>query len=367
MNPILESYARLLVEYCLEIKAGERLYIRSTTLAEPLVREVYRRAIRAGAWVESTLDFQGKGRIFLEEASEEVLTATSPFHELAIGSFDAYLHIKAPFNLREEQEADKARSRQQQQAQQAVLETYFRRTAEGALKRSLCLYPTPASAQEAGMALEDYERFVYRACKLFEDDPIRAWKDLRQQQEKVVQVLNRCAHIHYQGPHIDLQFSTEGRRWINSDGRANMPSGEVFTAPVEDSVQGEVLFSFPSVYMGHEVEGIHLWVKDGYIERWTARRGKDLLDHVFSIPGARRFGEAAIGTNFAIDRMTRNILFDEKMGGTVHLAVGQAYLQAGGKNRSTVHWDMITDMREDAAIYADGEKIYENGAFVIGE
>jgi aminopeptidase len=144
-----------------------------------------------------------------------------------------------------------------------------------------------------------------------------------------------------------------------------MPSGEVYTSPVEDSVQGTVHFSYPCLYQGVEVEGVTLWVKDGFIEKWSARRGKDFLDEIFQIPGTRRFGEAAIGTNYDIQRMTKNILFDEKIGGSIHLAIGQSYLQTGGKNESSVHWDMITDMTRGGEIWADGEVIYRDGVFII--
>ena len=181
----------------------------------------------------------------------------------------------------------------------------------------------------------------------------------------MVDLLNKRTKIRYLGEGIDIEFSTKGRTWINSDGQTNMPSGEVYTSPVEDSVNGVIHFSFPGVYMGHEVEDVTLWVKDGWIEKWEAKRGKDFLDQVFQIEGARRFGEAAIGTNYNIDKLTKNILFDEKIGGTVHMAIGQSYLQAGGKNQSTIHWDMITEMRNGGIILADDEKIYENGVFLF--
>jgi aminopeptidase len=171
--------------------------------------------------------------------------------------------------------------------------------------------------------------------------------------------------MRYISKDTDISFSTKDRIWINSDGRANMPSGEVFTGPVEDSVNGTIFFSYPGVYMGHEVENVRLWVKDGLVERWEATRGKDFLNYIFTIPGARRFGEAAIGTNYDISRITKNILFDEKIGGSIHMAIGQSYLHTGGNNESSVHWDMITDMTEAGEIWADGEKIYEKGKFLI--
>ncbi len=365
MDGILQKYAELLVHYCLEIKEGDRLYIRTTTLAEPLVREVFRAAVRAGGLVETEFEFREQQRIFLNEAQGAQLTYVSPFYRQAIETFDAYLYIRAPFNLRELQHADAEKSAVRQQAFKDVQKTYFERTATRALKRNLCQYPTQASAQDAGMSLEEYEHFVYRACKLYDDDPVKSWLEVRREQQRIVDFLNQRKHIHYWGDGIDLRFSTAGRIWINSDGQTNMPSGEVYTSPVEDSAQGVVRFAYPAVYGGQEVEDVTLWVRDGYIERWEARRGQTLLDQVFATEGARRFGEAAIGTNYQIDRFTKNILFDEKIGGTVHLAVGQSYPQTGGKNQSVIHWDMIADMRAGGEIYADGEKIYENGQFLL--
>lgn len=362
---MLEKYANLLVHYCLDMQPGERFYLRSTTLAEPLVREVYRAAVKAGAHVEVDLDFREKNRILLAQGSEAQLQYVSPLYKQAMEEFDTYLYIMAPFNLREDQNVDPAKRKIRQESQQAVLKTYFERTATRELKRSLCQYPTLANAQEAGMSLEEYEDFVFRACKLYDPDPVQSWLEVRRWQQQIVDLLNARETVRYKADGTDITFSTRGRAWINSDGQTNMPSGEVYTSPVEDSANGVVHFSFPAIYMGHEVEGVTLYVKDGYIEKWEARRGKDFLDQVFQIEGTRRFGEAAIGTNYNIARLTKNILFDEKMGGAIHMAIGQSYLQAGGKNQSTVHWDMITDMKEGGEIYADGEKIYENGHFLF--
>lgn len=365
MQNLLAKYAHLLVHYCVEIQEGEKLYVRSTTEAEPLIREIYRYAVRAGAQVEVELDFREKNRIFLQEAGTAQLKYLPMLHREAMQHFDAYLYIRAPFNLREDQDVDTEKSRIRQEAMMPVSQAYFDRTATRELKRNLCQYPTVASAQNAGMSLEAYEDFIFGACKLHEADPVAAWKQVRQNQQKIVDLLNSRTEVRYVTEGTDIRFSTAGRTWINSDGQTNMPSGEVYTSPVENSVNGQIRFSFPGLYMGHEVEGVTLWVKDGYIKKWTADRGKDFLDKIFQISGTRRFGEAAIGTNYDIDRMTRNILFDEKIGGTVHMAIGQSYQQAGGKNQSSVHWDMITEMRHGGVIYADDEKIYENGYFLI--
>ncbi|MEM1320694.1 MAG: aminopeptidase [Bacteroidota bacterium] len=365
MNPILAKYAHLLVNYCLDIKAGDRLYVKSTTLAEPLVREVYRHALKVGANVEVKMDFREQGRIFFQEAQGDQLSYVSPFHQHAIEEFDAYLYIRAPFNLREDQGADPEKVKQFKKANQPVNKLYFERTATRELKRNLFQYPTIAAAQNAGMSLEAYEQFVFGACHLYEENPIQKWLEVRQSQQKIVDLLNQRKKIRYKGAGIDISFSTEGRTWINSDGQTNMPSGEVYTSPVEDSVNGVVNFSYPAVYMGREVEDVTLWVKDGYVEKWEARRGKDFLDEIFEIEGTRRFGEAAIGTNYSINRFTKNILFDEKIGGTMHMAIGQSYLQAGGKNQSSIHWDMIGNMTNGGEIYADDEKIYDSGKFLF--
>lgn len=362
---MLNKYAQLLVHYCLSTKAGDRMYLRSTTLAEPLVREVYREAVKAGAKVDVDLSFREQNRILLEEGGKEQLQHLSPLFEEAMQAYDTYLYIRAPFNLREDQNVDPDKRKIRQQAQAGVMKTYFERTATLDMRRSLCQYPTLANAQEAGMSLEEYEAFIFNACRLYEDDPMQRWLAVREQQQQIVDLLDSRSEVRYVGNGTDISFRTDGRKWINSDGRTNMPSGEVYTSPVEDSVNGLIHFSYPGIYMGREVEGVTLHVKDGYIEKWEADRGKDFLDELFQIEGTRRFGEAAIGTNYNIKQMTKNILFDEKIGGTVHMAIGQSYLQAGGKNQSTVHWDMITDMTEAGEIYADGEKIYEKGRFLF--
>lgn len=366
MNSLVNKYAQLLVNYCLEIEKGDKLYVTSTLLAEPLVREVYREAIKAGALVDTNLTFHDQYRILMDSAvSDEQLEHITPVYVQAMESYDAYLAIRAPFNLRENQNVAPEKSGIRQNAMKPVLKNYFERTATRDLKRSLCQFPTQAAAQEAGMSLEEYEQFVYGACRLFDENPVESWLEVREKQQKIVDLLNSRSKVRYKSCNIDITFSSKGRKWINSDGRTNMPSGEVYTSPVEDSVNGVIHFDYPSIYMGHEVEGVTLWVKNGEVQKWEAKRGMEFLDRIFAMEGTRRFGEAAIGTNFNIDRFTKNILFDEKIGGTVHMAIGQSYLQAGGKNQSAVHWDMIADMTKDGEVFADDEKIYEKGRFLF--
>lgn len=364
MQNILDKYADLLVNYCLELQPGDRLLVRATTAAEPLLIPLYEKVLAAGAIMDTQLKFREQFRLLLNHGDEFQLSHVSPLYEKAVKEYEAYLMIISPFNLREDQNTRNESLKIRSKAMKPLTDLYFQRTGSRDLRRSLCLFPTQASAQNAGMSLGEYEQFVYQACKLFDDNPIESWRELGQKQQQIVDFLNQREEFHYLGDNIDIRFSTKGRTWINSDGKTNMPSGEVYTSPVEDAVNGHIHFSFPGHYMGHEVEGVTLYVKDGWIERWEARRGKDYLDKIFQTEGARRFGEAAIGTNYDIDRVTGNILFDEKIGGSVHMAIGQSYPQAGGKNSSSIHWDMITDMTREGAIFADGEKIYEKGRFL---
>ena len=366
MDTILARYARLLTHYCLQVRPGDKVFIASTLLAEPLVREVYREAYAAGAaLVECDLAFRERERLFFQNASDAALRTPPTLQQLAMETFDCYLHIRAPYNLRETNGATPERVEIRNETLAPINKAYFERTANRRLRRNLCQYPTDASAQEAGMSLSEYEQFVFGACKLFKDDPEAAWLAVRASQQRIVDHLNGCKTLRYLADGTDIQFSTKGRIWMNSNGQTNMPSGEVYTSPVEDSVNGIVHFSYPCIYQGNEVEDLTLWVEDGLIEKWEARRGQEYLDYIFSLPGTRRFGEAAIGTNYDIQRITKNILFDEKIGGSIHMAIGQSYLQTGGKNESAVHWDMITDMTQGGEIWADGEKIYQGGKFLI--
>lgn len=364
MTNILEKYANLLVNYCLEVTPGDRLLVKTTSLAEPLLAHLLRAVLKAGGSMEVLWTFQGERRILLTEGNDFALNYMPVTFTKAIAEYECLLQVIAPYNLSGDQNIDPEKLKTRQKAFNPHMKTYMERTGTRELRRSLCLYPTAANAQLAGMSLEDYEHFVYSACKLYEEDPIASWKEVGKQQQKIVDLLNQKEHIHYLGENVDLQFKTKGRTWINSDGKTNMPSGEVYTSPEEDSVNGHIHFSFPGIYHGQSVEGVTLWVKNGYIEKWEAKSGQSFLDKIFAMPGTRRFGEAAIGTNYNIQKSTKNILFDEKIGGSVHLAIGQSYKQAGGKNTSSVHWDMITDMTKDGAIFADGEKIYEKGHFL---
>lgn len=243
---------------------------------------------------------------------------------------------------------------------------YRHRRDTGQLRRTVTLYPTSAGAQEAGMGLLAYRALVYQALGLNEPDPTAYWQQMATRQQHYVNWLNQKQHIKVVGAGIDLEFSTQDRQWVSAHGEINMPDGEIYISPVENSVQGHVKFNFPSIYRGQRVDGVELRFKDGELTSVTAEHGEDYLRSRLAIDeGARRIGEFAIGTNKHIQQFTGNTLFDEKIGGTIHLALGNSYVETGGQNQSNVHWDMVHDMRTGGQIYADGELFYDNGDFCL--
>ena len=367
MAGIVEKYAKLLVEYCLELKAGERVLINSSYLAEDLVRELYRQVLLAGAHPELKIGVEGIEKIFYDTANDQQLAYVSPLTEYIMNNFEAIVNVLAPFNMKELQNVPAEKKQKFNAARAGVNKVFMDRSATRDLKWNLCVWPTSAAAQEAGMSLAEYQDFVFGACLLHEEDPVQSWRQFGTWQQRITDALTGKDQIRFQGRDIDISFSAKGRKWINSAGTNNMPSGEVFTTPVEDSVNGHIRFSYPGIFMGEAIENIELEVKDGLVVGWHAAKGADLLDKVFDIPGARRFGEAAMGTNKRIDKFTRNMLFDEKIGGTVHMAVGAAIKETGGLNESSVHWDMLADMTDGGKIFADGELVYQDGEFLIGK
>jgi aminopeptidase len=259
-------------------------------------------------------------------------------------------------------EKQSARSR----AYMATLKTQMSREASGALRRCTTQIPTQAYAQAAGMSLLQYADFFFGACKLHLDDPVSAWKAVAEQQQKLVDYINGKKTVQLRGKNIDLELSIEGRTFLNADGRINFPDGEIFTGPVEDSVNGWVQFTYPALYRGNEVLGARLTFEDGLVTKATADKGESFLNAMLDTDeGSRRLGEFAIGTNNEIQRFTGQILLDEKIGGTIHMALGEGYPQTGSVNKSAIHWDLICDMREDSEILVDGELFYKNGEFQV--
>jgi len=363
-NDIIKKYAKLLVEYSLGLKKGDKLLINSTYLAEELLKEVCVQALAAGAHPELKISLNGTAKIFYDNASDSQLEYISPLSKYVNENYDATLDILAPFNVKELQNIPAEKKQKCIAARAEMNKVFMKRAAAKELRWTLCEFPTNAGAQECGMSQSEYADFVYNCCFLYEDDPIRCWEKLERDQQRIVDLLNRKKVIHFKGGNVDIKFRTDGRNWINSSGHHNMPSGEVFTGPVEESINGTVRFSYPGIYMGQEIEDISLEVKDGQVINAKAAKGQELLNKILEIPGARRFGEAAIGNNERVNKFTKNMLYDEKMGGTIHMALGAGYPETGAKNESAIHWDLLADMK-DGQILADGEVIYKNGKFLI--
>jgi len=365
VNTLYERYGALLAGYCLGLGKGDKLLVVSTYLSEPLLQEVYREALRAGAHPETWITAAGITRSLYDMGSVDQLAYVSPLYAYAVEHYQAFLFIRAPFHTRELETVNPEKKRIVSVAETAVKKRFRERAASGHLRSTLCEFPTDAQAQECGMSRREYEAFVASACFLDDKDPPSRWREVHDSQQAAVDRLNGARRITFRGRDIDISFSTEGRTWINSDGKRNMPSGEVFTSPVEDSVEGQIRFSYPAIYMGQAIEDVRLEAAGGRVVKWDAGVGKALLGKILQVPGADRFGEAAVGTNGRINRFTRNMLFDEKMGGTVHMALGASYGEAGGRNESPVHWNLLADMGEGGEILADGEVVYKDGSFLL--
>lgn len=361
----LKKYSELLLNYCLELKPTERIFIKSTIAAAPLVEQVYQLALELGAYPEVALLTAHQEQLLLCKGSKFALEYVSLLTLQALTEWETYLFIRAPMKQSAQYSVPDENRTIIQQALKSINEIYFQRTANGSLRRNLCQYPTDVAAANAGMTLEEYTEFVIQACYLNDASPESSWKQIRTNQQHIVDALNKASLIRYENARTDITFSVKDRIWINSDGRTNMPSGEVYTGPIEDSMNGHIYFDYGFMYAETWITGVTLFVQDGEIQKWEVEVGRDAFEKLMQVPGARRFGEVAIGTNARIQRITKNILYDEKIGGTIHMAVGQSYLQTGGKNQSSVHVDMIANMKEGGRIYTDGNCIYENGKFLL--
>lgn len=360
LHPIHETYAKLLVDYCLEVKPGDRVAINVETPALAMARAVTREVLKAGGFPLLRLSYPELALDVLTLASDAYFDSEPSVELSEVQQVQAWLRIGAPTNTRLLQGVDKTRITRLARRNRPVQDYRIQHT-----RWCGTLYPTAAAAQDAGMDLDSYERFVYGAMFLFEDDPVAEWLALEREQARLIERLSRADEVHITAPGTDLRLRVKGRRWVNSAGRRNMPSGEVFTGPLEHSATGVITFDVPSNVSGVAVEGIRLTFEGGKVVGAQADKGGDLLlAQLESDEGARYLGELGIGTNPHITVPTRSILFDEKMAGTVHLALGQSYPETGGVNRSAIHWDMVCDLRRGGRIYLDGELFQENGRFV---
>ena len=362
----VEKLAQILVDHSAEIKPGDRVAIEATTAAQPLVRALYITILERGGYPHLLLDLPDQEELLFAHAKDEQLDAVPTFRKLAYDTFESRIRIASAGNPRALSNVEPARQQRRQKAAASILETQMRRGADRSFKWVSTLYPTEGYAKEAGMSLGDFEDFVYRACHADQADPVAFWNEVERKQKKIVERIEGHDQVVLRGPNVDLTLSIKERKFLNAAGKSNMPDGEVFSAPVEDSVNGFVHFTYPAIYSGVLVEDVELTFNNGKVTKAHAEKNEAfLMEMLDSDPGARYLGEFAIGTNYEIDRFSHNILFDEKLGGTFHMALGAGYPETGAKNKSVIHWDMICGMQKDAEIILDGEVIYRNGKFTF--
>ncbi len=357
--------ADVLVGYSTHVREGDVVLIESPVTAGPLVREVFRRVIRAGGQPQLRLSLEAMIEALLRNGNDEQLEWVNPVRAEDFEQADVRIVLLSSSNTKGLTTVDPSRQALYGRAHEQLGNRYLERAAAGELRWVLTQYPTNAAAQDAEMSLEQYERFVYRAGLLDDPDPIASWREFATHVEAVARFLGTKSELRVVAEDTDLRVGVAGRTWIPASGGENFPDGETFTGPVEDSVEGAIRFTYPAVFQGREVVDVRLRFERGEVVEATAAQGQDFLEQMIAMDdGARRVGEFAFGLNDGITQYTKNTLFDEKIGGTCHLALGTAYPETGGKNRSGLHWDMVCDLRNGSEVYADGELVYRDGRFL---
>jgi aminopeptidase len=365
-DPRVEAVARILVDYSVNVQPGEFVRIEGTPEGTPLILAIYQRVLERGGhpWLRLTLDEALE--IFYKTASDEQLTFVPAVSRQLIEDVDADIGIWTETNTKALTNVDPAKQSRAQAARRPLSDRFLERAAKKELKWTGTAYPTQAFAQDAEMSLREFEDFVYSAALVHEADPIAAWRAVSREQQKLIDWLADKDQVRLVGPDTDLTLSIKGRIWVNCDGHENFPDGEIFTGPIEDSANGQVRFTYPACYAGREVEDVRLWFEQGKVVKATAAKNEEFLRTMLDTDeGARFLGEFAFGTNQGVQRFTKNILFDEKIGGTVHMALGTGYPETGSTNRSAIHWDMICDLRQGGEVWVDGVLFAKDGRFVI--
>ena len=362
----LSRMAQVLIRYSLDVQPGQLVAVMAEIEAIPLVREVYRAILHAGAYPVLQLEMDDAEAVYLKEASDDQLDFISPVKQLIYERFDRLLYIDANTNTRLLSRIDPKRSAQRRKAQDAIDTTWSQRAAQGLMRWCYTQYPTNAYAQDANMSLEDYWEFMGKACKLDDADPLASWCALSDRHQQLIEWLQGRKEVHIIGQDTDLVLSIEGRSFLTCDGHVNFPDGEIFTSPAEDSAQGTIRFALPGGYDGHPVDDIRLRFERGRVVEAHAASGEDFLLNMLAIDeGARRIGEFAFGTNYGVREATRNTLFDEKIGGTLHMALGRSYPESGGLNVSSLHWDMVCDLRKQGEVWVDSELFLKDGQYIL--
>lgn len=360
------NLAEILLSYCTHIHPHDIVLIKAPVASTPLVEALYKGILIRGGHPEVVYYPDALESLFYHHASNHQLQYVSPLRTCQLEVADVILEIQADLNINNLSSIPPANLAKRARAQQTLQSILNKRTAAGDLQWILTMFPTHGLAQQAEMSLLEYEDFFYDACFLNSGNPIKEWKTLSKTQKRIGYYLNKKSHLRIVGERTDISMDILNRKWINADGHRNFPSGEIFTCPVEDSVEGTIHFTYPGIFGGKEIEDITLAFEQGKVIESSASSGQGTLHTILSTDaGSCRLGEVAIGTNPKITTFTKNMLLDEKMGGTIHLALGRSFIGSRGKNRSAIHWDLLKDMRDGGCIYADDVVIYENGRFLI--
>lgn len=367
MNNFYEKYADVLVNYSTKVKKNDLVIIKAESyLAEPLIKEIYKLSIKNGAHPVVRCALEGLSEIFIKNATDEQLDFVDEISKLEYEKADKIISIGAPFNVKSMANTDSKKMARRSKATRELSKTMLERSEKGELNWVIADFPTHALSQEAKMSLDEYREFLINACYLDLDNPVQKWIEIGEEQKRIVSKLNGTKKLHITGEKTDITFNVEGRLWISCDGVNNFPDGEIFTSPVEDSAEGEIYFDFPAIYRGNSAHNIYLRLEGGKVVEAKAESGEEfLLSMLDTDEGSKMVGEIAIGTNERIKKVTGNILFDEKIGGSIHMALGASYPETGGKNVSGLHWDIIKNMKNNSFIYADDKLIYKDGKFVI--
>lgn len=363
----LEKLADVLVSYSTAVGPGDVVRIEGNPPTTPLIREVYRASVRTGAHPTARLLVDEADEALLEEGSDEQLEWVPLDVRWNLEHADVWIALDGPENTKHLSGADAAKIARRVKAREPYQARYLERFSRGEFRWVLCSSPTHASAQAAGMSLSEFEKLVYAAAFLDADDPVAAWRAFGERLDRVGDFLETKTELRVVGADTDLTLGVGGRTWLRSNGRSNLPDGEVFTGPIETSADGTIRFSFPATIRGRQAEDVRLRFEGGEVVEATAARGEAFLRELIGMDdGARRVGEFAFGLNDAVTEYTGSLLLDEKIGGTVHLALGRSVPGTGGENVSALHWDLVCDLRRDGAVYADDELVYRDGAFVDG-
>lgn len=367
MKDIWEKYAAVLVDYSSNVQKGDLVVIKATSpMAENLVKAVYKRVLEKGANPILRTSICDLSDIFIKYANDEQLDYIDPMSRLEYEKVDKYISIGAPLNVKNLARADKDKLARRSKATKELSELLLSRSAKGEASWVVADVPTHALAQEAKMSFDEYSEFLFNACFLNLENPVEKLLELDKEQKRWTNYLDDKSKIRIVGEKTDITFSTKGRKWISCSGLNNYPDGEIFTSPIEDSAEGEIYFDFPAIYRGNEAHKIHLKLEHGKVVKAQAEKGEEFLNSMLNMDEGSRFvGEIAIGTNEMIQDVTGNILFDEKIGGSIHMALGASYPETGGKNTSGLHWDIIKNMKDGGVIYADNILIYKDGRFII--